>query len=514
MLSRRLQRILAKKKKFQSGRRHFKRNKDFKKPDGKEMKKGEPICYECKKPGHIKAECPKFKKPEFGKKESSKKFKRYKKKAMAAAWGNSSDSNSESSSCSDEEEANLAFMANIDEKTISTLDSMAASAVSGSLGGYSAEFLTPEQQERFKFVKTKVCVNKAVDVADLEKNGMHSVVEALIRMQWMGVTTFSEVSYPDLVKAFYACLKTQEDGSLVSYVKGTQIKIDSELLHELFGVTTSGHSGVHSVNAQVKGLGIVGPGYRLRDGKLDINQLNAFNRLLHFIVCQILVPRSAAFSSCTKADSNMMYWAIQNKEINMAAVMMERMTFSRDQIWDTKSKLNVSLPYAHLLTKVFKHFGIDLAGAVVEKMGQSIRSKNLRKSGFLVIDGVWSKTTVAEGEAIIGDIPDVQKEAAEPAVEQPTAVQAAVEQRIEIEPAVPSLPAKLVAETEAAVEAVGSPLVQIVSQSPEGPVEEAVEGAADNLPTSIIASILRDVVDSVLTTPVTSETVNTTICFL
>ncbi|MQM01112.1 hypothetical protein Taro_033861 [Colocasia esculenta] len=119
MLSRRLQRILAKKKKFQSGRRHFKKNKDFKKPDGKDQKKGEPICYECKKPGHIKTECPTFKKPEFRKKESSKKFRRHKKKAMAAAWSNSSDSDSESSSSSDEEEANLAFMANTEENVTS-----------------------------------------------------------------------------------------------------------------------------------------------------------------------------------------------------------------------------------------------------------------------------------------------------------------------------------------------------------------------------------------------------------
>ncbi|MQM19815.1 hypothetical protein Taro_052829 [Colocasia esculenta] len=99
-----------------SGRRHFRKNKDFKKPDEKDQKKGKPICYECKKLGHIKAECPKFKKPEFRKKESSKKFRRHKKKAMAAAWSNSSDSDSESSSSSDEEEANLAFMTNAEEK--------------------------------------------------------------------------------------------------------------------------------------------------------------------------------------------------------------------------------------------------------------------------------------------------------------------------------------------------------------------------------------------------------------
>ncbi|MQL90354.1 hypothetical protein Taro_022943 [Colocasia esculenta] len=116
MLSRRLQRILAKKKKFQSGRRFFKRNKEFRKPEGKDLKKGEPICYECKKPRHIKAEYPKLKKSENKKKDNLRKFKKYKKKVMAAAWENSSNSDSESNSSSDEEEANLAFMANTEEK--------------------------------------------------------------------------------------------------------------------------------------------------------------------------------------------------------------------------------------------------------------------------------------------------------------------------------------------------------------------------------------------------------------
>ncbi|MQM09924.1 hypothetical protein Taro_042806, partial [Colocasia esculenta] len=95
MLSRRLQRILAKKKKFQSSRRYYKNNKELKNPEGKDFKKAEPICYECKKPGHLKAECPKLKKSGFRKKDSSRKFRKYKKKAMAAAWDNNSESNSE-----------------------------------------------------------------------------------------------------------------------------------------------------------------------------------------------------------------------------------------------------------------------------------------------------------------------------------------------------------------------------------------------------------------------------------
>ncbi|MQM16765.1 hypothetical protein Taro_049725 [Colocasia esculenta] len=115
-LSRRLQRILAKKK-YQSGRRYFKKGKYFKKPEVKDAKKSELVCYECKKPGHIKAECLKLKKREFKKKDNSKKFRRYKKKAMAATWSNESDSDSESSSSDGEEEkANLAFMANVEYK--------------------------------------------------------------------------------------------------------------------------------------------------------------------------------------------------------------------------------------------------------------------------------------------------------------------------------------------------------------------------------------------------------------
>ncbi|MQM05514.1 hypothetical protein Taro_038316 [Colocasia esculenta] len=117
-LSRRLQRILSKKK-YQSGRRYFKKGKDFKKSEIKDIEKSEPLCYECKKPGHIKAECVKLKKTEFKKKDHSKKFRKYKKKAMAAAWSNDIDSDNESSSSEEEEEkANLAFMINIDEKII------------------------------------------------------------------------------------------------------------------------------------------------------------------------------------------------------------------------------------------------------------------------------------------------------------------------------------------------------------------------------------------------------------
>ncbi|MQM00991.1 hypothetical protein Taro_033740 [Colocasia esculenta] len=530
MLSRRLQRILAKKKKFQSGRRHFKKNKDFKKSDGKDQKKGEPICDECKKPGHIKAECPKLKKPKFRKRESSKKFRRHKKKAMAAAWSNSSDSDSESSSNSEEEEAYLAFMANTEEKAITLrprhrlppdlkpststarnflrvspsttlpdlqnlflLDSMASSTVSGSVGGYGAAFLTAEEQTRFASVKAKLRGHKAVDLENLEKNGVGSLVEALQRLKWTKIATLSDVSYPDLVKGFYVCLKTEEDGTLTSMVKGTQIRITRELLASLFEVSTSGRSGVHTVDTHAKGLGIIGLEYRLKDGKLDINQLSAFNRLLHFIICQIIVPRSATFSSCTKADSDLMFWAIQNQEINTAELIMERMRFARSQVWDIKSKLNISLPYAHLLTRIFHHFGISVVGDVSEKMGQAIRSRNLRKSGFSVVNGVWSKTGTVEGEAILGET----QEDHEPVAEAAAVAESATAEVVQVVPAAPAVEEPAVAAAPAPEAAVVDESSRRIEDIPPEDIDPIGQFSEVHLPSSQVGSLLRDALDSI-----------------
>ncbi|MQM08818.1 hypothetical protein Taro_041675 [Colocasia esculenta] len=161
---------------------------------------------------------------------------KYKKKAMAAAWNNENDSDSESSFSKEEEEkANLAFMANIDDK-----------------------------------------------------------------------------------------LKSDEDGAPTSFVKGTE--------------------------------------YKLREGMIDINQFNAFNR-----------------------------------------IMIEKMKSTTELIWDKKSKLAVSLPYAHMFTRIFRHFEVDLEDELMEKMRQPILTRNLKKSGFSLSANIWSKTSMAEGEAIIGD---------------------------------------------------------------------------------------------------------------
>ena len=71
-----------------------------KEKQSKKKEKDQPlICYECKKPGHFKSECPQLKKGP----------KKYKKKAMMATQSGSDNSSSEEEDST--EQANLCLMA-------------------------------------------------------------------------------------------------------------------------------------------------------------------------------------------------------------------------------------------------------------------------------------------------------------------------------------------------------------------------------------------------------------------
>ncbi|GAV64527.1 zf-CCHC domain-containing protein/UBN2 domain-containing protein, partial [Cephalotus follicularis] len=95
--------------KSQKGKKAFK--KKFPQ-DEESSKKEEPTCYECKKMGHFKNECPNLQKKEKFNKEQFKKKNDHskKKKAMVATWDDSDPSSSKESG-SDEEVVNLALMA-------------------------------------------------------------------------------------------------------------------------------------------------------------------------------------------------------------------------------------------------------------------------------------------------------------------------------------------------------------------------------------------------------------------
>ena len=83
-------------------KQHNSRTKDFnKKYEGEGKKKTKEVtCYECKKPSHIRSECPKLKSKNKGAKDRKKAFK--------ATWDDTSESEMEEEQ---NEVVNLCFMA-------------------------------------------------------------------------------------------------------------------------------------------------------------------------------------------------------------------------------------------------------------------------------------------------------------------------------------------------------------------------------------------------------------------
>ncbi|WRX16232.1 Integrase [Theobroma cacao] len=92
-------------------------------------KKEELICYECKKPGHFKSECPLLKD------ETLKKNKKSKKAMVAAAWSDSDTSSSEAEDEKSEERANLCLMAQDEEIEHMTGDEMMFAQLDKKKGG-------------------------------------------------------------------------------------------------------------------------------------------------------------------------------------------------------------------------------------------------------------------------------------------------------------------------------------------------------------------------------------------
>jgi hypothetical protein len=73
------------------------------------------MCFNCNKPGHFKKDCPLLRQRSKPSTFDSKKFNKFKKKALAATWDDSSDSSSDEEEKEENQNAYMCFMAQNDE---------------------------------------------------------------------------------------------------------------------------------------------------------------------------------------------------------------------------------------------------------------------------------------------------------------------------------------------------------------------------------------------------------------
>ncbi|WVZ10841.1 hypothetical protein V8G54_015371 [Vigna mungo] len=140
-------------------------------------------------------------------------------------------------------------------------------------------------------------------------------------------------------------------------VKQVKITIKPSLFHKLTSIPSRGvryernlpQEWKDEYNPVTARQMICKPGYEI-GGRFLAGRMKFECRLLHYVICRILIPRSRNIAQASENDI-MLMWALMNSvEINWGHVIRDTMKrATRD---------NAQLPYPHLITTFLEHFGV------------------------------------------------------------------------------------------------------------------------------------------------------------
>ncbi|RVW72653.1 hypothetical protein CK203_056574 [Vitis vinifera] len=125
-------------------------------------------------------------------------------------------------------------------------------------------------------------------------------------------------------------------GPIISIVRGVEIRLDSESICCIFDIT--------SIGLKVR------PG----NGKISVHSLTVISRVLHHMICSILLPQGGHRDEVSYYEAFLMDSILTGRRSHLGYLMMIHM------ISFCESTTCV-LPYGRFLTRVFKNVGVDLS---------------------------------------------------------------------------------------------------------------------------------------------------------
>ncbi|RVW71065.1 hypothetical protein CK203_061502 [Vitis vinifera] len=182
------------------------------------------------------------------------------------------------------------------------------------------------------------------------------------RMRWLPVVTISEPIFQTLIRTFYSRVTYGVGGPITSTVRGVEITLSPESICRIFDIPSVGLRVYESkVWATV-------PGFEPREaiqrlcgladaqgmGKPSAHSLTVISRILHHMVCTILLPRGGHLDEVAYLEAFIVDSILTGRRIHVGYLMMMHM------ISCCESKTRV-LPYGRFLTRVFKDTGVDLS---------------------------------------------------------------------------------------------------------------------------------------------------------
>ncbi|RVW35392.1 hypothetical protein CK203_077069 [Vitis vinifera] len=162
----------------------------------------------------------------------------------------------------------------------------------------TALFDLVEDYQRYKthFAKRKVVLGRNINFSQLQSLGFEGL---FIRMGWLSVVTVSEPIFPTLVRAFYSRMTYGLGGPIRTTVRGVEIELSPKSICRILDIPPVGLR-VYEAKAWP-----TIPGFEPREaiqrlcgladahgmGKPSAHSLIVPSRVLHHMICSILLPR-------------------------------------------------------------------------------------------------------------------------------------------------------------------------------------------------------------------------------
>ncbi|KAL5163141.1 hypothetical protein HKD37_07G020094 [Glycine soja] len=164
--------------------------------------------------------------------------------------------------------------------------------------------------------------------------------------------------YPELVKVFYSNLKIQ-DGIISSEVHGISMIIDQSLFFSLTKLPSQGAPFEGTIIDDWKfdysshdARRMVCNDQAEMTGRLLAGSLTFDNRIMHYIIVRILLPRSSNLAQASEEDLILMWAFLTGRQIDWAYLVRYQM--------HKALRANAPLPYPQLVTLFLRHFQIPL----------------------------------------------------------------------------------------------------------------------------------------------------------
>ncbi|XP_038972044.1 uncharacterized protein LOC120104630 [Phoenix dactylifera] len=250
----------------------------------------------------------------------------------------------------------------------------------------------PSPPRQVPLVTRRVSLGRKIDFDFLEAQGF-TIGLKLKAMGWETLCSLDIPTYPNLVRHFYANLKTGI-ATIESVVKETPILLNPKTLGSLVNIPTSGSTEDFLENRVLGIQYLLGTENVSPLEQISANRLSVENRLLHHIVSRILFSKTGRFDFVSERDILVIFHILNGSPLSLPHLIIRHMV-------ESASRARASLPYGMLLTLVFEEFGVNTEGEPSTTLGHwdTYNDRSLHRMGFRKKDGQWIRKDEGKSSA-------------------------------------------------------------------------------------------------------------------